>query len=145
MEFLVINFTKDSSLLLRTIHRPFYWRILQKAMLFSGFKNTHKKSAKQENSMPFENSISGQNLPVLCYPEFLYPFPQVFCMGQPVVPTYILYIMYCALRVLYEIFSFKFSWISFPRASEYPFRTISIRDGTGEKRENLRYKFFHIW
>jgi hypothetical protein len=28
-EFLDINLTKDSSLLLHAIHRPFYWRILK--------------------------------------------------------------------------------------------------------------------
>jgi hypothetical protein len=43
MEFLDITLTKDSSMLPRTIHSPFYWRILQKAILFSGFKNPHKK------------------------------------------------------------------------------------------------------
>jgi hypothetical protein len=43
MKFLDINFTKDSSVLLRTIHSPFYWRILQKVILFSGFKNPYQK------------------------------------------------------------------------------------------------------
>jgi hypothetical protein len=38
MEFLDISLTKDSSFLL-----PFYWRILIKTILFSGFKNPHKK------------------------------------------------------------------------------------------------------
>jgi hypothetical protein len=44
MEFLDINFLKkDSSLLLRAIHSLFYWRILKKSMLFSGFKCPYKK------------------------------------------------------------------------------------------------------
>jgi hypothetical protein len=43
MEFLDINLTKDSSLLLYAIHSPFCWGILKKAILFSGFKNKYKK------------------------------------------------------------------------------------------------------
>ena len=35
MEFLDINSTKDSSLLLYAIHSPFYWRILKKTILFT--------------------------------------------------------------------------------------------------------------
>jgi hypothetical protein len=42
MEFLDINLTKNSSLLLHAIHSPFYWRILKKTILFFGFKNTKK-------------------------------------------------------------------------------------------------------
>jgi hypothetical protein len=57
MEFLDINLTKDSSLLLHSIHSPFYRRILKKTILFSGFKNHSKKSAKQENSSLFMNNI----------------------------------------------------------------------------------------
>ncbi len=57
MEFLDISSTKDSSLLLHAIHSPLYWRILKKTILFSGFKNYTKKSAKQENSSLFMNSI----------------------------------------------------------------------------------------
>ena len=38
MEFLDINSTKDSSLLLFAIHSPFYWRILKKTILFSNLK-----------------------------------------------------------------------------------------------------------
>ncbi len=56
MEFLDINLTKDSSLLLHAINSPFYWRILKKTILFSGLKNACKKSAKQENSSLFINS-----------------------------------------------------------------------------------------
>jgi hypothetical protein len=38
MEFLDINLTKDLSLFLNPIHSPFYWRILNKTTLLSGFK-----------------------------------------------------------------------------------------------------------
>jgi hypothetical protein len=48
MEFLGISLTRDSSLLLHAIHSPFYLRIKKKTILYSGFKNTYKKSAKQE-------------------------------------------------------------------------------------------------
>jgi hypothetical protein len=57
MEFLDINLTKDWSLSLHPIHSLFYWRIVKKTTLFSGFKNHHKKSSKQENSSLFMNSI----------------------------------------------------------------------------------------
>jgi hypothetical protein len=57
MEFLDINFTKDSSLLLHAIHSSFNWRILKKTKLFFGFKNTYKKSVKQKNLSLFMNSI----------------------------------------------------------------------------------------
>jgi hypothetical protein len=53
MEFLDISLPKDSSLLLHAIHRPFYWQILNKSMVYSGFKNPYKKSAQQENSSLF--------------------------------------------------------------------------------------------
>ncbi len=43
MEFLDINLTKDSSLLLHAIQSPFYCRILKKTVLFSRIKNTYKK------------------------------------------------------------------------------------------------------
>ncbi len=56
-EFLDIILTKDSGLLLYAVHSPFYWRILEKTKLFSGFKNPYKKSAKQENSSLFMKSI----------------------------------------------------------------------------------------
>jgi hypothetical protein len=52
IEFLDINLTKGSSLLLLAIHSPFYWQILKKTILF-GFKILKKKSAKQENSSLF--------------------------------------------------------------------------------------------
>jgi hypothetical protein len=56
VEFLDINFTKDSSLLLHAIHSPFYWRNLKKTILFFGLKH-YKNSTKQENSSLFMNSI----------------------------------------------------------------------------------------
>ncbi len=39
MNFLDINLTKDSILLLHAIHSPFYWRNWKKTILFSGCKN----------------------------------------------------------------------------------------------------------
>jgi hypothetical protein len=45
MEFLDINLAKGLSLLLHAIHNPFYWRILKKTILFSGFKNPRNKKA----------------------------------------------------------------------------------------------------
>ncbi len=49
--------TKDESLLLHDIHSAFYWRILKKTVLYSGFNNPYKKYAKQQNSSLFMNSI----------------------------------------------------------------------------------------
>jgi hypothetical protein len=40
MEFLDINLTKDSSLLLHSIHSPFYWRILKNTILYSGYNSS---------------------------------------------------------------------------------------------------------
>ncbi len=59
MEFLVINMIEDSSLQLHVIHRPFYWRILQKLILYSKFTlQIHtNKSARHENSSLFMNNI----------------------------------------------------------------------------------------
>jgi hypothetical protein len=57
MGFLASNLTKDSNLLLHAIRSPFYCRILKKTILFSGFQDPYKKSAKQENSNLFMNSI----------------------------------------------------------------------------------------
>jgi hypothetical protein len=47
IEFLYINYSKQKnlSLLLQASYSPFYWRIL--TILYFGFKNTYKKSAKQ--------------------------------------------------------------------------------------------------
>ncbi len=50
MEFLDFNLTKDSSLLLHAIHSI---STGGEPRLYSGFKNTCKKSAKQENSSLF--------------------------------------------------------------------------------------------
>jgi hypothetical protein len=57
MEFLDINLTKDSSLLLHAIHSLSTRRFLKKTRLFSGFKNTFNKSEKQENLNLFVKSI----------------------------------------------------------------------------------------
>jgi hypothetical protein len=54
MEFLDISLKKA---VLHAIHSPFHWRVLKKIILFSGFENPYKKSAKQENSSLFMNSI----------------------------------------------------------------------------------------
>ncbi len=43
MEFLNINLTEDSSLLLYAIHSPFYWWILKKTIFFSSFNNPYKQ------------------------------------------------------------------------------------------------------
>jgi hypothetical protein len=43
MEFLDINLTKHSSLVLHAIRSSFYWRIVQQTMLYSGFQNPYKK------------------------------------------------------------------------------------------------------
>jgi hypothetical protein len=37
-----IKLTKDSSLLIYAIYILFYWRILKKIILFSGFKNPYR-------------------------------------------------------------------------------------------------------
>jgi hypothetical protein len=57
MEFLASSLTNDSSLFLRAIHSPFFWRILKKKTYSSlVLKILAKKSAKQENSSLFMNS-----------------------------------------------------------------------------------------
>jgi hypothetical protein len=43
MEFLDINLTKDSSLLLHAIHSLSTDRFLKKIRIYSGFKNTNKQ------------------------------------------------------------------------------------------------------
>jgi hypothetical protein len=57
MEFLDINCTKDSSLLLHAIHSAFYWRILKKKYYSLVLKILTEKSAKQENSSTSMNII----------------------------------------------------------------------------------------
>jgi hypothetical protein len=50
MEFLDINLTKDSNLLLDdAIHSLFYWRILKKTILFADAKNPYKKICETRN------------------------------------------------------------------------------------------------
>jgi hypothetical protein len=44
------QFKKDSSLLLHAIHSPFYWKILKKTILFSGFKNHYKKNLQNKKT-----------------------------------------------------------------------------------------------
>jgi hypothetical protein len=43
MELMDISLKKDLSLLLHALHSFFYWRILKKTILFSGFQNSYKK------------------------------------------------------------------------------------------------------
>jgi hypothetical protein len=51
LEFLDINLTKDSSLLLHALHRPFCWRILKKTILLSGFKDPKNPLNKKLGSI----------------------------------------------------------------------------------------------
>jgi hypothetical protein len=48
---------KDSSLSLHAIHSLYTGGFLKKTRLYSGFKNTYKKSPKQENSSLFMKSV----------------------------------------------------------------------------------------
>jgi hypothetical protein len=57
LEFLDISLTKDSSLLLHAIYSLSTGGFLKRMRLYSGFKNTDKKSAKQENLSLFTNII----------------------------------------------------------------------------------------
>jgi hypothetical protein len=57
MEFLDISLTKDSSLLFHSIHSLIYRRILKQTILYSGFKNTCIKFAKQYYSSLFMKCI----------------------------------------------------------------------------------------
>jgi hypothetical protein len=47
MEFLDINL---ASIFLHSIHNPFFWRILEKTKLFSGFKNPYKKHPRNKKT-----------------------------------------------------------------------------------------------
>jgi hypothetical protein len=47
------QFKKHSSLPLNAIYSPFYWQILKKSKLFSGFKNPYKKIHQTKNSILF--------------------------------------------------------------------------------------------
>ena len=57
MEFLDINLTKVSSLLIHVIHSLSTGGLIKRIRLYSGLKNTYKKSAKQENLSLFTNII----------------------------------------------------------------------------------------
>jgi hypothetical protein len=57
MEFLDISLTKDSSLLLHAIPSPFYWQILKKTILFSGFNTLDEEIRETRNSSNQVNSI----------------------------------------------------------------------------------------
>jgi hypothetical protein len=57
MEFLDINLTKGSNLLLHGIHIPFYWRILKKIILYSIINNLYKKKRETRNSSLLMNNI----------------------------------------------------------------------------------------
>ncbi len=56
MEFLDMNLTKVSSLLLYAIHSHFTWKILQKPYYNQVFKIMTKKSTKQDKSSLLKNS-----------------------------------------------------------------------------------------
>ncbi len=51
---------------LHAIHYLFYWRILKKTILFFGFKNPYKKTAKQEIWSLFINGV--RHSTTLSYP-----------------------------------------------------------------------------
>jgi hypothetical protein len=59
MEFLDINLTKNSSLLVYAIHSIFYWRFYRKPLVL---KIHIKKLAKQENSSLIMNSLQKPRL-----------------------------------------------------------------------------------
>ncbi len=52
-----ISWPKDSSLLLRAIHSPFYWRISKKTILSSGLKNPDKKFTDPRSRDSCENLL----------------------------------------------------------------------------------------
>jgi hypothetical protein len=56
MEFVDINLTKDSRLLLHAIHSPFFWRILKKTVPCSGFNNPYKKIRETRKLESIHNS-----------------------------------------------------------------------------------------
>ncbi len=51
MEFFDINLTEDSSLLLHAIHSSFYWRILNKTILYSDFYYSLVNESKKPNKI----------------------------------------------------------------------------------------------
>jgi hypothetical protein len=56
-EYWDINSSKELSLLLHAIHRPFYWWILKNTISSLVLKILIKKSSKQENLNLFIDSI----------------------------------------------------------------------------------------
>ena len=62
MEFLDINLTKDSSLLLHAIQSPFYWRISKEnfsiPVLYSCFNNPYKKIRGKKKKTRVSTEIS---------------------------------------------------------------------------------------
>ncbi len=62
MKFSDINLTKDSSLFLHATNSPFYWRILKKTILFSGFKYPYEKSTKQDKIKQIVSSHHNRRL-----------------------------------------------------------------------------------
>jgi hypothetical protein len=63
IEFLDINLAKELSLLLQTIHSPFYWRILMIIILFFWFKNAYKKirEARKLKSIHKQHFVERKN------------------------------------------------------------------------------------
>jgi len=58
MEFLDFSLTKDLNPLLNVIHSSFYWRILKKTILFSGFKSPWEKNPQiKKTKVYFMKSI----------------------------------------------------------------------------------------
>jgi hypothetical protein len=58
MEFMNIHLTKDSSLLL--MHSLFYWRILKKIILFSGFKNPYRQNPQNKKLESLNENNCGE-------------------------------------------------------------------------------------
>jgi hypothetical protein len=69
IEFLDIVLIKDSSLLVPAIHCPFYWRILNKIVLFSAFKNSYTKireTRKLESIHETRQKLESEKTRVFC-------------------------------------------------------------------------------
>ncbi len=60
MKFLDIKLTKDTSILLHAIHSRFYWWILKKTILYSGFNNPVKKIRETGNLESIHEWHSGK-------------------------------------------------------------------------------------
>ncbi len=63
MEFLDINLTEDSSVLLDAIHSLFYRRILKKSIVYYDFKNPYKKicETKKLESLHEQHFVERKN------------------------------------------------------------------------------------